>query len=151
MCYSNKIDTNAAVGAHFVQCVSGRAILMQTTKTRMWGKGTLTKSWKRWVNIIVKINNAFCGLVCVCKFICKEWDIYIYFFQKIKVSSPPPPLHRWMSRRHSRIQLLCGTIYCAPCNFKYLFVLGCLMFKRIWFPLGLVSSISLSILCSQRT
>lgn len=90
MCYSNKIDTNAAVGAHFVQCVSGRAILMQTTKTRMWGKGTLTKSWKRWVNIIVKINNAFCGLVCVCKFICKEWDIYIYFFQKIKVSFPPP-------------------------------------------------------------
>lgn len=28
---------------------SGRAILMQITKTRMWGKGTLTRCWKRCV------------------------------------------------------------------------------------------------------
>lgn len=50
----------------FVLCFSGRAILMQITKTRMWGKGILTRSWKRWVKselltvgIIYKINQIY--------------------------------------------------------------------------------------------
>lgn len=34
-----------------IMCISGRAILMQITRTRMWGKGIQTRSWKRYLLI----------------------------------------------------------------------------------------------------
>ena len=51
--YSQLLSTLIGLKVIFPQnsyllcCFSGRAILMQITKTRMWGKGILTRCWKR--------------------------------------------------------------------------------------------------------
>lgn len=41
--------------AHFI-CIPGRAIPLQTTRTRMWGKGIPTKNSRRYVKMTKKAN-----------------------------------------------------------------------------------------------